>query len=77
MKGYTRGECNKLKKCDFCHKTGYVKEKYFQLIGYPVDYKGNRQDDVVVAGSLTGSSLADPNFAGSQRIQHSSQHMMP
>ena len=64
MKGHSKGECNELKKCDFCHKTGYVKEKYFQLIGYPVDYKGKRQANVVVAGSLTGSStgLADPNL---------------
>uniref|UniRef100_A0A3Q7I464 CCHC-type domain-containing protein n=1 Tax=Solanum lycopersicum TaxID=4081 RepID=A0A3Q7I464_SOLLC len=79
MKGHTRRECNKLKKCEYCHKTGHMKEKCFQLIGYPTDYKGKRQANMAVAGSLTGSStgLADPNFAGSQRMQHSSQQMMP
>ena len=64
MKGHTRRECNKLKKCEYCHKTGHMKEKCFQLIGYPADYKGKRQANMVVAGSLTGSSsgLADPNL---------------
>ena len=44
-----RSDCNKLLKCDHCHKTGHVKLDCFKLIGYPTEFKGKR--DSVVAGN--------------------------
>ncbi|XP_028806005.1 uncharacterized protein LOC114760873 [Neltuma alba] len=29
-------------ECSHCHKKGHVKENYFQIIGYPPDFKGNK-----------------------------------
>ena len=46
-----RTDCNKLLKCDFCHKTGHLKGNGYKLIGYPADYKGKR--DTIVAGNST------------------------
>ena len=42
MKGHSRVDCNKLKYCTHCHKHGHLKDVCFQLIGYPINYKGKR-----------------------------------
>ncbi|XP_069155784.1 uncharacterized protein [Solanum lycopersicum] len=42
MNGHNRVDCNKLKYCTHCHKHGHLKDVCFQLIGYPVNYKGKR-----------------------------------
>ncbi|XP_055818642.1 uncharacterized protein LOC129887541 [Solanum dulcamara] len=30
MKGHTRGDCNKLKKCDLCHMTRFTRDDVFK-----------------------------------------------
>uniref|UniRef100_A0A3Q7HT01 Retrovirus-related Pol polyprotein from transposon TNT 1-94-like beta-barrel domain-containing protein n=1 Tax=Solanum lycopersicum TaxID=4081 RepID=A0A3Q7HT01_SOLLC len=47
MKGHNRADCNKLKYCVHCHKHGHLKEFCYQLIGYPTNYKGKRQANVM------------------------------
>ncbi|XP_069152120.1 uncharacterized protein [Solanum lycopersicum] len=47
MKGHNRADCNKLKYCIHCHKHGHLKEFCYQLIGYPTNYKGKRQANIM------------------------------
>uniref|UniRef100_A0A3Q7FGR7 Reverse transcriptase Ty1/copia-type domain-containing protein n=1 Tax=Solanum lycopersicum TaxID=4081 RepID=A0A3Q7FGR7_SOLLC len=47
MKGHNRADCNKLKYCIHCHKHGHLKESCYQLIGYPTNYKGKRQENIM------------------------------
>ncbi|XP_027767973.1 uncharacterized protein LOC114074310 [Solanum pennellii] len=68
MKGHNRADCNKLKYCVHCHKHGHLKESCYQLIGYPTNYKGKRQANVMTtdynpqfnnSGSSTNGNVVD------------------
>ena len=68
MKGHNRADCNKLKYCIHCHKHGHLKESCYQLIGYPTNYKGKRQENIMTTdynpqfnnpGSSTDSNVVD------------------
>uniref|UniRef100_A0A3Q7EFN0 Retrovirus-related Pol polyprotein from transposon TNT 1-94-like beta-barrel domain-containing protein n=1 Tax=Solanum lycopersicum TaxID=4081 RepID=A0A3Q7EFN0_SOLLC len=68
MKGHNRADCNKLKYCIHCHKHGHLKESCYQLIGYPTNYKGKRQANIMTTnynpqfnnpGSSTNGNVVD------------------
>ncbi|KAG5617087.1 hypothetical protein H5410_016911, partial [Solanum commersonii] len=61
IRGHSRADCNKLKKCDHCHVTGHIKENCFLLIGYPENFKGKRRANAVLGG-------------GDQHFQQQSSH---
>lgn len=42
MKGHVWDDCKKLKICDQCHASGHVIDDWFQLIGYPKNWKGKK-----------------------------------
>nr|XP_025888321.1 uncharacterized protein LOC112942003 [Solanum lycopersicum] len=57
MKGHSRAECNKLKYFTHCHKHGHLKDVCFQLIGYPINYKGKRlANNVAIDCGFLGNS---------------------
>lgn len=51
MKVHVREGCNKLKKCDYCHATGHVKDECFKLIGYPENWNGKKKVNATVVGA--------------------------
>nr|XP_025886057.1 uncharacterized protein LOC104646238 [Solanum lycopersicum] len=68
MKGQNRANCNKLKYCIHCHQHGHLKESCYQLIGYPTNYKGKRQANIMTTdynpqfnnpGSSTNGNIVD------------------
>ena len=66
MNGHNRVDCNKLKYCTHCHKHGHLKDVCFQLIGYPVNYKGKRlANNVATDCGFLGSSNDNNSFVPS------------
>ncbi|XP_069151559.1 uncharacterized protein [Solanum lycopersicum] len=85
MRGHNRAECNKLKYCIHCHKHGHLKDSCYQLIGYPTNYKGKRQTNIMTTdynsqfnnpGSSTDSNVVDQmqKFKGGGSQQMLQQH---
>ena len=66
MKGHSRADCNKLKYCTHCQKHGHLKDVCFQLIGYPINYKGKRlANNVATDCGFLGSSNDNNSFVPS------------
>nr|XP_025883619.1 uncharacterized protein LOC101258793 [Solanum lycopersicum] len=85
MRGHNRAECSKLKYCTHCHKHGHLKDFCYQLIGYPTNYKGKRQANIMTtdynsqfnnSGSSTDSNVVDQmqQFKGGGSQQMLQQH---
>uniref|UniRef100_A0A3Q7GEG2 Retrovirus-related Pol polyprotein from transposon TNT 1-94-like beta-barrel domain-containing protein n=1 Tax=Solanum lycopersicum TaxID=4081 RepID=A0A3Q7GEG2_SOLLC len=85
MRGHNRAECNKLKYCTHCHKHGHLKDFCYQLIGYPTNYKGKRQANIMTtdynsqfnnSGSSTDSNVVNQmqQFKGGGSQQMLQQH---
>ncbi|XP_054794561.1 uncharacterized protein LOC129300062 [Prosopis cineraria] len=43
-RGRGRGRGNSSLECAHCHKRGHVKENCYEIIGYPVDFKGKNKN---------------------------------
>ncbi|KAG5627618.1 hypothetical protein H5410_012836 [Solanum commersonii] len=70
MKGHTRDDCNKLKHCTHCNMQGHTKEIYFQLIGYPPDWKGKKRVNMAQASHRLQDEGMRDNCYPTPRCKH-------
>lgn len=73
-RGQGRGRGGPPPQCSHCHRKGYIKDRCWLLVGFPADFKGNKEKYIADTITLSQCVIKDPYAATANLVTPTLTH---